>query len=266
MDLTQGAIEAIQKPVREAESLTKQLTVVDHPDQRLKLLVQSGKHEKVIVPPPFRRHSVATLADLIAYANHEQESRAVDDPEQEAPTARTVVWHSADKVVLVLDDEDRRDTVTFPLLLSDAWKMLLQLETQPEPMTQRTFITLLRRYLGCGPGTTQQFRKLNFHSKSDAVAETMRTRESLGNSVEAEVIGTSELPDDLIVEVPIYASQGERQAYPVRLLLDYDVQTQRIAAVPEADLLDTLVDRHQSDIHDRLRSELIDVPVYYGSP
>ena len=69
MDLTQGAIEAIQKPVREAEALTKAVVLLDYPeDPTRKLLVQSGQHEVLNVPPPLRKHQVGIANDELDHS------------------------------------------------------------------------------------------------------------------------------------------------------------------------------------------------------
>jgi len=253
MELSQGAIEAIQKPVREAEQLTKAVAILDSPDPRKKFLVQSGKHEEIAVPPPFRKHLVGSLTDLISYAEKHPKG---------------VVWHSHSAVVLLLDDEDRRDSVVFPLDISDAWKKLKELDAEMTPLSQRDFVRLLRFYLGASPATVTTFRKLTFQSQVNAVGEIQKTKESLGRSIEAEVQGTSDLPEELIFNVPIYENIGERQLYPVRLFLEYDAQAQRIYAVPEPGVLIELEETHQADIRQRLGAGLDkkDIPVYYGRP
>ena len=251
MELTQGAIEAIQKPVRDAEALTKAVQILDTPDPRKKLLVQSGKHEEIAVPPPFREHMVGSLADLIAYAEKQP---------------KAVVWHYPAGVVLILDDDDRRDRVKFPLEFSDAWAKLKELDGGLTPLAQKDFVRLLRIHLGASAATITVFRKLNFQTQISGGGEIQKTRESLGKSIEAEVQGTSDLPEDLVVSVPIYETAGERQTYSVRLLLEYDAQAQRILVTPEPGLLAELEETHQADIRSRLEAGLIEVPAYFGKP
>jgi len=258
MELTQGAIEAIQKPVREAEALTKAVQLIDGPDPRKKLLVQAGKHEEVAVPPPFRNHCVGSLADLIAYAKRQPEA---------------VVWHCPECVILILDDKDRRDRTKFELTFSSAWRTLQQLNDGFMPLTQKDFVRLLRVQLAASPATVTIFRKLSFQMQINGAGEVQKSRESLGKSIEAEVQGTAELPEDLLVTVPIYETAGERQTYSVRLLLEYDAQAQRILVTTEPGLLAELEEQHQQDIRSRLVAGLTAderdepmIPVYFGRP
>jgi hypothetical protein len=260
MELTEGAVRAIQDPVREAEKLTKAVTIVDTPDPRKKLLVQSGSYKEIVVPATFRKHQVSSLADLIAYGRR----------------TGGVVWHSVCGVTLLLDDEDRRDSVQFALQCSDAWKQLKQMNDGGKSLTQKMFIRLLRLYLGASPATVNIFRRMDFQTQIKSGGEITKSKESLGRSIEAEVQGSSDLPEDLTVEVPIYENVGERQTYVVRLLLEYDAQNSQILVMPEPGLLTELEYSHQNDIHDRLEAGLLGddestkaakpIAIYHGTP
>ena len=251
MDLTQGAVEAIQRPVREAEQLTKAVAIIDFPgDPKRKLLIQNGKHEFIDVPPPLRAHSVDTLADLI---------------KQALLYDRGSIWISAELVLLLIDDEDRRERVNFCLCPSQAWDQLGNLEARG-PLTQKDTIRLLKNYLGCSAATVAVFRTLDFESRIKTSGQVDRGRESLGKSVEAKVQGTQDLPESLCVTVPIYATAGERQTYSIPLLLDYDVQAARILIEPEPDILAETLQTHLEDIRDRLEKDLPDYRIYLGRP
>ena len=251
MDITQGAIEAIQKPVREAEQLTKAVTIMDVPgDARRKLLVQSGQHEFINVAPKLRDHTVGTLADLINQALLYDHGS---------------IWFAGESVTLLIDDADRRERVTFCLCFSDAWLELLKLKERG-PLSQKDVIRLLKMYLGASSATIAVFRKLDFESRIKTSGQVDRGRESLGKSVESQVQGTADLPEELMVTVPIYSAPGERQTYDVKLLIDYDVQAARILIEPEPDLLDELVEKHLEDIRDRLQKDLPDYQIYFGNP
>ena len=232
MEFTADAVKAIQQPAIDAERLTKAVTIVDSPDPRQKWLVQSGRYETVAVPPPFRKHLVRSLLDLIAYATD---------------LTKAVVWHCPEGVVLVLDDDDRRDTVYFPLEFSEAWTKLCAIEQQ-SALTQKDMIRLLRFYLNASAETITLFRKLDFKVISEGGGEIQKSKESLGRSITAEVHGAADLPEELFVEVPIYSNCGERQEYKVRLLLEYDAQAQRIVVVPKPGRIAELEEEHQTDI------------------
>lgn len=262
MELSQGAVEAIQKTAREAEINKAHVQLLKGPDPRKMILVQGTTHEEIDVPPEHRCHQVFSLTDLVEAVKR-----------QDAP----VVWHSAEKVVCILDDADRRDRIEFELQASDAWRQLAVLDEQGRAFTQKEFIRLLKTYLGASPATVAVFRALDFQTQIRGAGEVQKGRESLGNSVLSEVKSSgAELPDDLTVSVPIYSTPGEREPVTVRLLLDYDVTQNppRIFVQPEPDLLADLLDRHQQDIRERLEEGLgtkdetadKEVPIYYGVP
>lgn len=258
MEMTEGAIKAIQQPAIDAEGLKNAAKFVPTPDPRKHLLVHGAKHEEFEVPPPFRAHQVASLVDMFAYASHAEKG---------------VLWHSLLEVVLILDDTDRRDRVTLPLTMSEGWKRLRSLERpEVQSLTQKDLIKLLRCYLAASPATVAIFRKLEFNTQIKGAGDFQKSRESLGKQIEAEVQGTVGLPDDLLVEVPIYDTVGERQTYTVQLLLDYDAQNQRILVMPEPGAIAEAEDSHQADIHQRLTAGVggndgsAGIPVYHGSP
>ena len=251
-----SAVRAIQDTAREAERNIKAAAFIPTPNPRKQLLLHADKHEEFVVPPPARSHKVYTLVDLIAYAKGGVEEKT-----------KGSLWYGPAGATLLIDDADRRDRVTFSLVLSDTWLRLAKLDGGDNALQPKDLIRLLRTHLGASEATVAVFRKLDFQTMIKNSSNVSKNRESMGNSIEAEVQGTSDLPEELFVEVPIYCTAGEKQTYRVRLLLEYDPQAGRIIVCPKPDLLEDLVDRHQADIRARLDAELADVlPIYYGSP
>lgn len=268
-DLTEGAIKAIQAPVQLAESLKKIATFLDVPgDCRRKLLVQANKHEFVAVPAPPRAHTVFTLADLLAYADKSGGAEIdPDDDEQEESATPLVIWHNRDGVVLVLDDGDRRDRVSFMLELSRPWRILQAIESGNDSFSQKDFIRLLRNEFAVSEAIVGEFRKINFKVLAQTSGEVARGRESLGKQIETEVkTGAAELREELLLEAPIYVNPQEDQPYRVKLLLDYDAQAGKILASVQADALSRAMDAHQATIDSRCRMGQADVAVYFGAP
>ena len=159
------------------------------------------------------------------YAAHAQ-SPAFDPKTGEVPAL--VVWHEEVRVLLMLDDADRRDSVTFPLTQSAAWNRLTQIQAGGKSFEQKAFIRLLKNEFMCSEAAVMVFRKINFKFIQQAEGEVSRGKESLGRNIEQQVkTGNADLPEEIVVEVPIYASAGEGRSYDVRLLLDYDAQAAR---------------------------------------
>jgi hypothetical protein len=253
MDLSAEAIKAIQDKAKEAEALTKAVTILDIPgDNRRKLLVQSGKHEFIDVPPALRNHHVETLMDLTEYAK--------------TLGGNFTMWHNLNGVVLIIDDGDRRDRVTFNLVPSAAAARLAKID-EGASFTQKDFIKLLRNEFRCTEPQVAIFRKINFKLIQSAEGEIARGKESMGRSIEQQVkTGVDALPEDIVVSIPLYNNAGETATYDVRLLLDYDASTARILVEIEADSWQAVRDDHQADIKDRLAAGLDDAAIYYGCP
>jgi len=252
MDLTEGAVKAIQEPVKLAESLTKVVEIKDYPgDPTHKIVVQSGKYTLIDVPPPQRAHQLLTLADLMVLANRYKDGS---------------IWYLMNKIVLLLDDNDRREFVVMPLELSTPWKLLMKLQ-EHGPLTQKDTIRLLKQ-LGLNAAVIAVFRKLDFESRIRSSGQVDKGRETMGKSIEAQVQGTAELPEEVCVSVPIYITPGERQTYTVRLTVDYDVAQSppRILIEPEPDVLEEIVEQHMADIRERLEEELPGYQIYHGCP
>ena len=263
MDITEGAVKAIQSTAREAEMNLKAVSFLQGPDPRKQYLVRGKEHTEIPVPPPPRRHTVHTLQDLIAFADQVAElAEAADD------TAKLVIWHCHEKVTLVIDDDDRRDTVTFPLEYSSLWTILRQIDEQGTlAFTQKDFVRMLRKDFAVSEAVITEFRKIDFRVLSQSGGEVGRGKESLGKSIEAEVrTGAQELREELDVEAPIYVNPREDQPYRVRLLLDYDATAAKILVSLQADCLAKCELAHQANISTRCGEGESEAAVYFGQP
>jgi hypothetical protein len=215
--------------------------------------------ESVDIPPPLRHSNVASLTAIIELAE------AAIDGVPMAP--RPTVWHSHEGVVLLLDDTDRRDTATFPLSQSRPFAALVDLEAEPRWMQQREFCSFLRFVLGVPAQTVAPWRRLEWTNAKASEGETGPGRDRIGRDIRGAVTaGGAELPEDLIVHVPVYREQGERSAYDVRCSIDVDVFGERIALQPLAGEIETVIDEAQASIRERLDAALDGIPIFYGSP
>lgn len=211
----------------------------------------------VAIAPPLRAHKVYRLDDLIAAA-----SRA-----WATPNARPVVWHSENGVVLIYDDEDRRDRLVFPLTFSEPWLTLKGLEEKRSAVSQRELIRMLRIVFLADQAVVNVFRRLEWDSGTRGTAEIAKGRDRLGAEIRAEVTGAADLPDDIVVDAPVYRERGRDATYSVRLVLDYDVANQRIEIAPMVGELDRIITIAQQAIRDELVAALgAEFPIYYGTP
>jgi hypothetical protein len=252
-------LELIQQTAKQAQAPV----VVEslNTDGRTAYVQQGGEIKQFPLPAKPRDHRVGSLADLILFAQRE---------DNKSP----IVWHGVECVVLVTNDADRRDSVTLPLTLSERFKTLQMLAEEKPALTQVEFIRLLRVDLGLdNTAVVAKFRKLDWSNGAEANGDIQHGSAKLGKSIAAKVQGIDALPDELPVEVPVYQQTGERQAYIVQCLIEIDTLNQRFQLIPKADELERVVDLAQAGIHERLNVALnsdaatdANVPVYYGTP
>jgi len=220
-------------------------------DRRVERFDVGGKIEAFDVPPVPRGHVVGSLADLIEYVS---------------TATNAVVWYSHGKVVLILDDEDRRDHVMFPLAYSEQMMALLKIvESAPPPMSQRDLLLFLRLGLDVPDATVNLFRSLNWTDGKQLASNLGSGRESLGMQIQAECNGTDGLPGEVTVQIPVYREFGEREPWSVRLLIEIDVNTKTFLVCPGPGDLDAAIQAAQQSIGERLSRNLT-CPVYYGAP
>lgn len=233
-------------------------------DGRTVKVANNGKIETYNVPPKPRDHHVSTLDDLLAYVT------------QSAIPAVTpcgpVLWHSPAGVVLVVDDADRRDRVTFPLTECSRFRTLRMLE-EPRPLQQRAFIRLLKVDLGVDAAIVNKFRRLDWKDAATLERDAQKNKDRLGRQVMQEVVAQGdELQDELIVNTPVYLDLGEREQYRVLCTIEPDFEHSALVFSPAPDELEQIVEAHQQSIRARIedflkKAGLADrVPVYYGKP
>lgn len=225
------------------------------PDGRHARFDVAGELKEVIEPPPVRAHRVYSLADLINYV--------IDT----ASDHETVIWYSRQAVILMLDDADRRDRVTFDLRLSEIFHHLVQLHEDLDPgsLDQRGFVRLLRN-LGIEAALIAPFRRLDWTTHMASVGETMPGRDRLGKDVQANVAGISDLPEDLIVSTPVYREIGERELVHVRCRIETFPLEQRLQIRPFPGEIDLAFEQAMGSISERLREGLDNQSIYYGMP
>lgn len=252
MDISKEALQLLLATGQQAQA-PQVLEGIDDP--RTQHFALAGQTVAFDVPPPLRRAQVYSLADLIEVAH--------------SPIAsRPVMWHGDSAVVLVLDDDDRRDRVTLLLTHPRPWQILAGLEQEPRWLDQRSFVKLLRFELGVPAGTVAPFRRMEWSTTKAAQGEVQPGRDRLGRQINAEVAGAGELPEELVISTSIYDQLGERSPASVRVAIDIDTAGERLSLSPLPGEIQAAIDDHQMGIQDRLKAELgvPACPVYYGTP
>lgn len=210
------------------------------------------------IEPDLRGHYVHTLDDL---------ARAATGSHAVAP----VIYHDHDRVILLLDDGDRRDQVRCLLLATQPLQFLQQLEAEPARACfqakelWRFFKTL---FADCGleVAFVRNLQKLKWKSGEETRQEFGQGRESIGRDVEAELTADVQFPDVVLLDLRLYENEGEDETWPVRCSFEADALEQRIHFAPFPGELSRALQSHQGSIRRSLAEKLPKIPLYYGQP
>lgn len=250
--MLQEALQFLSDKFSRADS-ARVVTLPD--DSRHVFIDQGGVFTKHELPPPLRKHTVASVEDLVAAAN-----RWKDSP---------VAWLSGEAIVLVTDDSDRRDIVTLPLVKSAAFTKLMQLDKTPQ-LDQAQLIRLLRIDL---QGTANRtalltaIRSIKFKSVDSGASSIQHGNESLGRAIENEVTGAGDIPEQVLVECAVFANHGERdKRFKVACDLEIVASEKKFRFHPLPDDLERVTDAALDDIREQIAADLPGVPVFFGSP
>lgn len=220
---------------------------------RAGFLIQNGTAQAIDIPPAARDHLVLTLGDI---------ETAVENWEAET------VFHDEDCVKVVIDDADRRDTVTMRLNKSKPFMELVAL-TKPRELTQRDFIRLLRTtFRGCYSDTDlSAIRSINFDSQAQGESYIAPGTEKIGKSIAAKVVmkDGGSVPEELRLVVPVYTNTGLTKALPTVLVLDVDVHKQTFSIQSPPGEWESLINAMVEEIHEKLAASLASTTVLRGT-
>lgn len=235
-------------------------------DGRMVLIEHNGQLTERPVPPPLRRHTVDSVDDLIAAVKRWGLGN-IDVGDDDG-----VLWISEERIVLVTNDSDRRETVTLPLVHSSVFAKVKSLsDHNTARMDQPTLIRLLRRDFRHADGVAELLaavRKIKFRQLEQGYSDVQHGNESMGNAIEAEVSGAGDIADTLIVPVNVFSNPGEREfrLWTVGLDLEIDAKSQRFILRPMPDEVELAVSLALESIRERLTKALPETPVFFGTP
>lgn len=246
------ALDYLSESFKKAHGARK----LDLPGDGRKVYVdQGGTLTPLDVAPGLRSHRVDSVDDMIAAA--------------QKWNVAPVLWINGDSVVLVTDDADRRDKITLPLVKSNQFAKLIELAKDPE-LDQPELIRLLRIDLPGAAGRAELLatvRNIKWRTASAGNANIQHGNESMGKTIEAEVSGAGNIPEQVLVSGPVYRNHGEREA-AFGVLCDLEIVTadQVFRFKPLPDEIEKVTDAALAGIRDRLVDGLGKVDVFYGTP
>lgn len=232
------------------------------PDDRTKMVQFDGKITPFKILPPPRKHTVQTLDDLITSAKRWQQEFDAEN--------NGVIWIGEHHVVLVPDDEDRRDSITMPLVRTDLWELICTLTRNPI-VDQPALIRLLRVQLAAMVGSTEllaKVRLIRFRGSEDSTSNLNHGQESLGRSIEREIVGGGDLPEQLQVYAQPWIN-GAPDASDSKIRIDFEIRIadKQFSLRPFPDDLQDALTEHKEAIKQHLHEALGDKQtVLFGTP
>lgn len=226
-------------------------------DGRTSYIDQDGKVTTITNPPKPRESKVDSVDDLCAAANSYGKPEAFS------------VWLSPSAVVLIADDDDRRDRVTLPLRESTQWKAIKKLAADPT-LDQSGLIRLLRQDLPGIGGRAEllsSVRSIKFRSSAEGSSNIQHGNESMGRVIENAVTGAGAIPEQVNCILPLYDNQGERgEKFSVLLDLEIVADKQVFRLKPLPDSVEDAQNAALEGIRDSITEQLEGVRIFYGTP
>lgn len=215
-------------------------------------------HGNIVVntglPPP-RKHTALDLVTIAEFAKRFDSA---------------AIWYSRARIVAVIDDNDRRNTVTLTMNYSDELLKLAELQRAKPWFDQRSILTLLRTVFTpmALPGHTtliDSLRVVKFEAGQTANTDIGRGKSSVGKSAMATVEGWDKLPEVVTLEVPIFTNSFIRDRAAIRCALEVNEQEQKFQLFPLPGSVELAISNIEARLAGMLRELLPEsTPTYYG--
>ena len=199
--MIQEAIEKVQQMVRDEKRL--QVVVVERePKDVFWLVDQDGKAERHVAEAKPRQYQATSLTGLCKQINHFNTPGTAD-------FLKPTVFVGRGRVTVLLNEEDRRHSITLALAESQGFAFLREAQAAAKALDQKMLVWELRtRFRGdVSPASfLPDIKQLRFQSSSDGEAVVQTGRESLRRHVQAGVVmgDAKELAEVIVIGCPVY--------------------------------------------------------------
>lgn len=224
-----------------------------------KVTVYTGDEIKeMVLDPQPRKHTLSTLGSFVDFTNNIADKHGGGNP---------VVWVSEDSLTVVVNDGERRDQATLTLKKTPQLQ-LLQNNTTAQPRSQADIIKFLRidmaGTLPDGKGLIGLLREMKFDQNTAGSGNVQHGRESMGKSIEAQVLGLSAIPEELTLNVRLFDVPDIQTVAQIQCAIDIIVMAQQFRIVPLPMQIQNALAMGMEKILETL--EQLDCPVYDGKP
>lgn len=181
----------------------------------------------------------------------------------------SVVWHSNNTVVMVIDDSYksyREDRVTWNLSPTDAWGLLSRgIHNESQKSLVRLLENDLREIIAYqAPGLLEAVRNIQFVKSSEATGHLQQGKESMGRAVKAEVTGATDIPKQVELRVRRWAEIDHTATLLMQVYVDLDSETFTVQA--PGDVVVAAEIEAQGSLSKHLSERLVTAKVVAGTP
>ena len=207
---------------------------------------------------PYRQHKAADLETIAAFADLFE---------------KAAIWVSRSGIVLLTDNDDRRDRVSIDMIHSAEILKLHDLLKAPL-LDQRATLFMLRTVftqdaLPQFPKLIEVLRAVKFTAGASAEGNVQRGKSSVGKSVTAEATFLDQVPEQITLSVPIFANAFATQRHDVRCALEIYEAEMKLQLFPLPGEVEGACAAAEAYLCGAIRDLLGKgslIPVFYGSP
>lgn len=221
----------LQEGIREFERIVHQgnmvqLLPVDREPPHVYYLRIGDELRRCEAEPPPRQHTTTSLESLANIAmQFATESNDV------------AVWYGRQGIVALLDDTTRRDRVTLHLRPSKQMEVLTMWDRNVTWLDQWKLFETMRICFGHyinTPGIIDSIRRLRFRLTSTGEKTIEHGRQSIGKSLEAELTGVKDIPEEISFTVPAFDGGALGVYCHITTVVQVNPEAEKIALIPEA--------------------------------
>ena len=212
--------------------------------------------QRMFASPEPRAHEAFSLDAIVQFAQREQ---------------NPVVWYNDGGATVILDDSTRRDRCTLVFDRSAQLATISGWGAKSPPMEQAQLLLLLRtlfKYnLQQAPKLLDILKSIRFTSGKLVDSTALKNKSSISRSIEEEVTGVERLPDDFMLNVPIFAPPFNAMEGAIEVALEADAASETFTLYPLPGAIESAVELAVQTIGARLREALgKDVMICHGQP
>lgn len=222
-------------------------------------VVTDGKVELIGNQVPWRKHTAQDLETIAAFADK---------------FTSAAIWVSRRDIVLLVNDDDRRERVYVEMIQSDEIDRLGELGEAKPLLDQRAILFMLRTVftqdaLPKFPKLIDTLRSVKFEAQTSADSKIERGKSSVGKALNVHASGLESVPEQVTLSVPIFENSFATLRVDVQCALEIYEAEQRLQLFPLPGEVEGAYAKAESHLCELIRDLLgkdSAVPVYYGSP